>query len=129
MALPISIIDGPVMQMLFCWPLKSMFKYGLLVESFKVQLPHLYCTRLCDKKTQSPLTICSPSVTAFSKLNYNGSCYLDASSLSLNSSRAMNYSLYWRVSTMFNHVCEWNEWVEDQGHVSFSKWKKKSSSF
>lgn len=85
-----------------------MFKYSLLAENLKVQLSHLYYTCLCDKKTQSPLTICSSSAVAFSMLNYNGSCYLDASCLNLSSSRAMNYSVYQRASPMFNGMNKMN---------------------
>lgn len=92
------------MQISFGLPLKSMFKYSLLAENLEVQLPHLYCTCLCDKKKQFPLTNCSSSAMAFSMLNYNGSCYLIASSLRLSSSRAMNYSQYGRASTMLNRV-------------------------
>lgn len=91
-------------EILFCLPLKSMFKCSLLAENLEVQLPPLYCTCLCDKKKQFPLTNCSSSAVTFSTLNYNGSCYLNASSLSLSASRAMNYSLYWRASTRFNRL-------------------------
>lgn len=66
MALPLPINDRSVMQMPFCLPLKSMFKYSFLAENLKVQLPHLYCICLCDKKKkQFPLMNCSSSAMAF----------------------------------------------------------------
>lgn len=41
------------MQIPLCLPLKSMFKYSLLAENLKVQLPHLYCTFVWQEKVIS----------------------------------------------------------------------------